>query len=405
MNTNAIPTVRSSLEARLLSSLLRSLGNPSVSMELHDGEVVSTCEAKPLANIKFGSSGGLWKFLLDPPMQFGELYSAGELQVTGDLIGLLAEVFRVRKTNFAESTLVNAVARLMDLTQTNTLSRSRKNIHHHYDLGNEFYRLWLDSSMSYTCAYFESPSSTLEQAQLAKMRHVCRKLDLKSGESVVEAGCGWGSLALLMVKEYGVKVRAFNISKEQLAYARDAANRQGLSKQVEFVEDDYRNITGHYDAFVSVGMLEHVGFDNYSDLGRLVARTVQPKGRGLIHTIGRNSPQRISRWILKRIFPGAEIPSLQQMMNIFEPFDLSVLDVENLRLHYALTLEHWLAAFERSSELVLKQFDEYFRRMWRLYLAGSCAAFRAGEMQLFQVLFATAANNELSLTRARLYRI
>ena len=226
---------------------------------------------------------------------------------------------------------------------------------------------------------------------------------LRPGESVVEAGCGWGTLALHMARHYGVRVRAFNISREQVAYARERAEREGLAGQVEYVQDDYRNITGRYDAFVSIGMLEHVGVDNYEGLGAVVSRSLGDNGRGLIHSIGRNYPAPLQPWIEKRIFPGAYPPSLGQMMRIFEPWDLSILDVENLRLHYAQTLRHWLELYETASDRVEQMFDAKFVRMWRMYLAGSIAGFTTGTLQLFQVVFATRQNNDVPMTRTHLY--
>jgi cyclopropane-fatty-acyl-phospholipid synthase len=236
------------------------------------------------------------------------------------------------------------------------------------------------------------------------MDHVCRKLQLGANDTVVEAGCGWGSLALHMAGRYGAKVRAFNISKEQIAYARGRARDLGLESRVEFVEDDYRNIRGTYDAFVSVGMLEHVGLENYPELGRVISRCLSNEGRGLIHSIGRNRPEPLHPWIERRIFPGAYPPSLGEMMQIFEPADLSVLDVENLRLHYARTLRDWLQRYEGVVDQVRDLFsDESFVRMWRLYLTGSVAAFETGVMQLFQVVFAKQENNAIPLTRDHLY--
>jgi cyclopropane-fatty-acyl-phospholipid synthase len=226
---------------------------------------------------------------------------------------------------------------------------------------------------------------------------------LRPGESVVEAGCGWGSLAIHMAQHYGVKVRAFNISHEQVAFARERAQREGLGSNVEFVEDDYRNISGKYDAFVSVGMLEHVGVENYPGLGRVISQCLGSVGRGLIHSIGRNHPAAMHPWIEKRIFPGAHPPSLGEMMQIFEPWNLSILDVENIRLHYARTLRHWLELYEGATERVAGMFDEKFVRMWRLYLAGSIAGFTTGTLQLFQVLFAPGVNNDVPWTRDYIY--
>jgi len=220
----------------------------------------------------------------------------------------------------------------------------------------------------------------------------------------VEAGFGWGRLAVHMARHYGVKVRAFNISKEQVAFARDYAKAQGLGSQIEYVEDDYRNIRGAFDAFVSVGMLEHVGVENYRQLGKVAQGVLGDNGRGLIHSIGRNYPAQLHPWIEQRIFPGACPPSLAEMTQIFEPWDLSVLDVENLRLHYARTLMDWLGLFETNVDRVRGMFDEKFVRMWRLYLAGSAAAFTTGTLQLFQVLFATSQNNNVPMTRDHLYQ-
>jgi cyclopropane-fatty-acyl-phospholipid synthase len=243
----------------------------------------------------------------------------------------------------------------------------------------------------------------LEEAQLAKFEHVCRKVRLRPGEHVVEAGCGWGGLALYMARHYGVTVDAYNVSREQIAYARRLAAAEGLAGRVNFVLDDWRSIRGRYDAFVSVGMLEHVGLANYRRLGEIIDGVLTPQGRGLIHSIGRNRPAPLDPWIERRIFPGSYPPSLAQMMMIFEPREFSVLDVENLRLHYAQTLRHWLARFERSAEQVRTMFDERFVRMWRLYLAGSVAAFEGGGLQLFQVVFARREANTLPWTRAHQY--
>jgi cyclopropane-fatty-acyl-phospholipid synthase len=221
---------------------------------------------------------------------------------------------------------------------------------------------------------------------------------------VVEAGCGWGGLARHMARHYGVTVRSYNISSEQIRYARDKARAQGLDGRVEYVEDDYRNIAGKYDVFVSVGMLEHVGRSNYRVLGRVIDRCLGAQGRGLIHSIGRNRPAPMNAWIEKRIFPGAYPPTLGEMTEIFEPYRLSVLDVENLRLHYAQTLTHWLERFERDVFAIEKTYDKVFVRAWRLYLAGSIASFTTGHLQLFQVAFTRERDNDLPSSRVHLYR-
>jgi cyclopropane-fatty-acyl-phospholipid synthase len=388
--------------AKLLRKLLEFFGNPPVALVLWDGVRVVPPGVRPVATVRIADRGALFALMRDPQVRFGDLYSEGRIDIEGDLVQLVSAAYTASAQTAGRS-VFRALSRVLHRPKVNSLGGSRENIHHHYDIGNEFYTLWLGRTMAYTCAYYPTAVSTLDEAQTAKMDHVCRKLRLRPGETVVEAGFGWGALALHMARHYGVKVRAFNISHEQVRFARERAEAEGLSRQVEYVEDDYRNIAGHYDAFVSVGMLEHVGVENYPALGGVARRSLGSSGRGLIHSIGRNYPGQLHPWIERRIFPGANPPSLSQMMQIFEPWDLSILDVENLRLHYARTLTHWLELYEANVERVRTLFDEKFVRMWRLYLAGSIAAFATGTLQLFQVVFAPRDNHDIPLTRAYLY--
>jgi len=358
----------------------------------------------PVARIVFRDRATFWKVLLDPDFQFGEAYSEGRLDVDGDLISLLETIYRSRAAvrrsgSVGHSGLLGRLHR----AQANTPSGARQNIHHHYDIGDDFYRLWLDREMVYSGAYFADPAMTLEDAQLAKLDYVCRKLWLRPGETVVEIGGGWGALALLMARNYGVTVKSFNISKRQLDFARRRAKAEGLDSRVEFIEDDYRNVAGRFDALVSLGMLEHVGASHYREFGRVADRCLGPAGRGLIQSIGQNTAAPVSPWIERRIFPGGYLPTLRQMTDVFEPPGFSILDIENLRLHYAKTLRHWLDRFEAAAERVAAMFDRRFVRIWRLYLAGSCAAFTAGELQLYQVVFARPGLNEIPWSRTGLY--
>jgi cyclopropane-fatty-acyl-phospholipid synthase len=198
-------------------------------------------------------------------------------------------------------------------------------------------------------------------------------------------------------------VRAYNVSVEQVAWAREQALKRDLHQQVEFVLDDYRSASGRFDKFVSVGMLEHVGPQHYGELGRVIERSLEPHGLALIHSIGRSIPLRLHRWIARRVFPNAYPPTLREMMDIFEPCDFAVLDVENLRLHYAQTLRHWLARYERAFERAVALVGLERARAWRLYLAGSVAGFERGSLHLFQVLVSRAANDRIPWTRAQLY--
>ena len=393
---------RSRLRRALGARLLARTGGVPFAIVLPDGAEIAPPGAPPIACLRVADSSTLLA-LLGPSadLHFGDAYADGRIEIEGDLQGLLDAVFAVPNDGW----LARAGSAWRRLRRRgNSLRRARANAQHHYDLGNDFYALWLDREMVYTCAYFPTAGASLEDAQLAKMEHVARKLRLRTGETVLEAGCGWGALALHLARRHGVRVRACNVSGEQIAWARARAEREGLAKRVEFVQDDYRNLAGRYDAFLSVGMLEHVGPEHYGDLGRLIDRTLASHGRGLLHSIGRNRPIEFGPFVARRIFPGAHPPTLREMVGLLEPANLSVLDVENLRLHYARTLEHWLTRFEAHREEIAARFGEPFVRTWRLYLAGSVAAFRAGTLQLFQVLFARGRSNDVPWTRDDLYR-
>jgi cyclopropane-fatty-acyl-phospholipid synthase len=374
-----------------LARIQATVRSAPLSFVLWDGFEVRPSH-RPVATIIFKNRRALFSWVWDPDLNFGEAYMFGAVEIQGDLVAMLEATYRALGTR-PRPWWVRESA--------NNVEAARENVHQHYDLGNEFYRLWLDREMLYTCAYFPEPDCTLEAAQVAKMDLVCRKLGLAAGERVVEAGCGWGALALFMAKHYGVNVTAFNVSTEQIAYARRRAKEEGLESRVEFIEDDYRAVRGLYDVFVSVGMLEHVGLADFATFGEVIDRSLRDDGRALLHFIGRNQTSPLNPWIRKRIFPGAYPPTLTEVFEaIFEPHDFSVFDVENLRFHYARTLEHWRRRYDDAEDTVRGMFDETFVRAWRLYLAGSQAAFTAGSMQLFQIVFNRGTSNALPWTRA-----
>jgi cyclopropane-fatty-acyl-phospholipid synthase len=383
------------LDRYALARLQEVLNQVSVRVVLWDGTSLYGSPEPPVAIVTIHDRAMLFGVVRNRALMFGEGFSTGRLTVEGDLVQLLEAIYHTFRPASA-----GWLSRL-STWRPNTLTRSRDNIHHHYDLGNDFYRLWLDDRLQYTCAYFADPGMSLEDAQTAKMRHVCRKLALRPGERVVEAGCGWGTLALLMARECGVSVTAYNISHEQVVEARRMAHAEGLGGRVEFIEDDYRSIRGRYDVFVSIGMLEHVGLAQFSALRKVIDRALEPRrGRGLLHFIGRDFVYPLNPWIRKRIFPGSYTPTLTQVTSrILEPARFSVLDVENLRPHYARTLAYWLARFDRHADRIGSMFDETFARAWRLYLAGSQAAFSTGWLQLFQVTFARGQAGDVPWTR------
>src|ERR1041385_1507589 len=386
------------LDRRLLSTIHHLARTAHVRMEVGEfPRKIALCPTLPV--IRFKDRKTLIAVLLNPEMNFGDLYSQGNIEVDGDLVRALEALYQA-----PDRLITRLISRWLSWIQSCGLQGARKNIHHHYDIPTDFYKLWLDSEMVYTCAYFPNANTGLGDAQKAKMNLVCRKLWLQPEETIVEAGCGWGALSLHMAREYGVRVKAFNISHEQITFAREQARKEGLASRVEFIEDDYRNISGHYDAFVSVGMLEHIGREHYRELGNIIHRSIGETGRGLLHFIGKNQPQPFSVWIRKRIFPGAYTPALREAMDVLEPHDFSVLDVENLRLHYARTLEFWLQRYESCFDQVVDRFGLAFARMWRLYLAGSIAGFHLGTLQLFQIVFAGRACKSQPWTRDHLYK-
>ena len=391
--------VESEFDRRIAGWCLSLAGSPRISLKLWDGSEYYSGDGPPVAQMEIKDRSVLLRLVRSVPMGFGESYINGLIDVHGDFYDFVNEASRAYSQRTTRGYYLQKLRSQFVALRGNTMSRSRDNVHQHYDLGNEFYQMWLDQRMVYTCAYYERPDATLDEAQVAKLDHVCRKVRLAPGQRVIEAGCGWGGLAMHMAEHYGVTVTAYNNSHEQVAYARAKAAAKGLSNRVTFVEDDYRTITGQCDAFVSVGMLEHVGLKNFRTLGSVIERCLKPNGLGLIHSIGRSNPRPPDPWIARHIFPGGHIPSLGDMAAVFEPFKFSILDVENLRLHYAKTCRSWLHNFEAVADKVRRMYSDEFVRTWRLYLAGSAAGFRSGTLQLYQVVFAPRGNNDVPMTR------
>jgi cyclopropane-fatty-acyl-phospholipid synthase len=387
------------LDRWIAARVQRSIDAASVRLVLWDGSCAFDTGRRSIGDLVVNNRRALIGLAWNPDLWFGEAYMSGAMDVRGQLEPVVASLSR-----FAPST-PSWRERMIARWSANTPRTSRHNVHHHYDLGNAFYERWLDHDLLYTCAYFADAEMSLEAAQRAKLNYVCRKLRLRPGDRVVEAGCGWGALAIHMAREYGAHVRAFNVSREQLAYARERAAREGLADRVEFIDDDYRNVTGTFDVFVSVGMLEHVGRRHFRTLSEVIARTVRRDGgRGLLHFIGRDVPQALNTWIRRRIFPGAYTPTLGEVTSdVLAPAGMSVLDVENLRLHYARTLAQWSERFAAARDAVRHCYGDEFTRAWELYLAGSEAAFATGWLQLFQVVFSPRESAPPSWTRADLY--
>ncbi|WP_430423271.1 class I SAM-dependent methyltransferase [Phenylobacterium sp.] len=274
------------------------------------------------------------------------------------------------------------------LREANDRVAARKNVAHHYDLSYDLYRRFLDEDMQYSCAYFERPDMTLEEAQLAKKRHIAAKLALEPGMSVVEIGCGWGGLALQLVEDADVEVDAITLSVEQLKVAKERAEAKGLAHKARFSLTDYRDLKGTYDRVMSIAMFEAVGRPNYQEYFDGVARLMKDDGVALVHSIGRPETGVTNAWIDKYIFPGGYSPALSEVLPAIERAGLIVTDIEILRLHYAETIRHWRDRFRAARPDIVELYDERFCRMFEFYLGIAEQSFRARRQFIFQIQLA-----------------
>jgi cyclopropane-fatty-acyl-phospholipid synthase len=330
--------------------------------------------------------------LLDPELRLGEAYMDGSLVVErGSIADLLEILFRQERIAAPTWALPPRAIRhsFRRVQQFNPRSRSRRNVAHHYDLDGRLYQLFLDADQQYSCAYFESERQSLDDAQLAKRRHLAAKLRVAPGATVLDIGCGWGGLALYLAETAKARVTGITLSKEQHARATERALERGQAQQASFRLEDYRDVGGRFDRIVSVGMFEHVGVGFYDTYFRKCAQLLADDGVFLLHTIGRSSSPAVTNpWIAKYIFPGGYIPALSEVLPAIERARLVVTDVEILQLHYAETLKAWRARFLAHREEAERLYDERFVRMWEFYLASSEMAFRESDMVVFQIQMA-----------------
>ena len=339
---------------------------------------------------------------------FGEAYMDGRVDVEGDLAELIALALRSGSlSSFTQRTRGLAGVALRAVGGLRSLVREQDNIKHHYDLGNDFFRLWLDESLTYSCAYFRQPSDTLERAQRQKMDHTLQKLRLRPNETLLDIGCGWGSLVMRAAEQYGVNATGITLSEEQHAGANAAIQQRGLQDTASVRLVNYSALPREgeqFDKIVSVGMIEHVGKENLLGFVESLEKLLKPGGLALLHFISGVKEGPTNQWIEKYIFPGGYIPTLPEIGLHLAARDFRVWDVENLAPHYHLTLEHWSGRFERVVPTVLEKFDERFVRMWRLYLRTSSAAFREGAVEVHQMLVSRGQPSDLPLTRGDIYQ-
>jgi cyclopropane-fatty-acyl-phospholipid synthase len=384
----------------LLSSLLRPfVRNGRLTVIDHAGarHVFGSGENGPSVTIRLADAAVEREIFFNPELKAAEAYMDGRLTFEEggrayDLLHLFSVNRRTLGSHPWQQTLRRYWGVVKRLQQRNPLGTATKNVRHHYDIPTPFYRLWLDDSMAYSCAYFATPETPLADAQTAKYRHIAAKLKLAPGMRVLDIGSGWGGLAIYLAKACGVEVVGLNVSTDQLAAARENAAAAGVTDKVTFVEQDYRLYRGQFDRVTSVGMMEHVGVQGFDAYFAAVKRFLKPDGFAMIHAIGRMAPPpgNTPPFIRKYIFPGSYAPSLSEVFASLERTGLWCGDCENLRLHYYWTLKAWRQRYEARREEAVAMMDERFCRMWDFYLASAEFFFLHGSNFVYQLLLAEA---------------
>ncbi|WP_313453931.1 cyclopropane-fatty-acyl-phospholipid synthase family protein [Brevundimonas sp.] len=387
----------------MLQSLLdRTFRTRAVAVRLPDGRTLTAGPGEPELTAVIETRKALAAIAADPELKLGEAYMDGAFRIEGgDIYDFMALAASQLSRQDRRLGLGWRIRRAME--QANDRRHAQANVHHHYDLTVDFYRLFLDPDLQYSCAYFETPGATLEQAQAAKKRRLIDKLVLSPGQRALDIGCGWGGLGLSLARA-GARVTGVTLSTEQHRTANERAAAEGLSDQADFRLQDYRDLDGPFDRIVSVGMFEHVGAPNYQAYFDTVARLLTEDGVAVIHSIGRKGPpSRTQPWIRKYIFPGGYIPALSEVFPAIERSGLWVTDMEVLRLHYAETLRAWRERFLARRDEALAMCEDRFCRMWEFYLAVSEVAFRELGQMVFQLQL-TKKPDAVPLTRDYLCR-
>jgi len=375
---------------RLLQFLLKTFIRRGTFRVTTSRGTVFTCgdgTGKPVA-VRFTTRAAELGLILDPELKLGEIYMDGTFVVEQ---GSIADVLAIALGQHSDMPrwarpqyLIRYLRRR--LTQFNPPRRARRNVAHHYDLDGRLYSLFLDADRQYSCGYFDSPDQSLDDAQLAKKRHLAAKLLVKSDNRVLDIGCGWGGLGLYLAEVADANVTGVTLSQEQFAIANERATEKGLSDRAEFRLQDYRDVGGKFDRIISVGMFEHVGVGFYETFFRKSAQLLADDGVMVLHSIGRSDPPGVTNpWISKYIFPGGYIPALSEVLPVIERSGLLVSDIEILRLHYAETLKAWRERFLAHRKDVERIYDQRFVRMWEFYLAASEMAFREQAMMVMQI--------------------
>lgn len=390
------------INKNIVKSIAEHLSDRPFDLEYWDGEIIKYGEGEPEFKLIIKNFPSKKELLADPSVALGEAYMKGDIDIEGDLQKFFESIIR-NKDSFMNK---NTVFRLASKIKAPSLIKSKKDIAHHYDIGNDFYSLWLDKTMSYSCGYFKNPTDTLYDAQMNKIHHILKKLNLKEGQHLLDIGCGWGYLIIEAAKLYKVKALGITLSEEQFKKAKERIKQEGLEDLVDVQLMDYRNLEKsnlEFDRIVSVGMAEHVGHANLPLFFKNVDSVLKESGLFLLHNITNLVETEGNKWITTYIFPGGYLPTLREELNIAADINFRTLDVESLRLHYMKTLEEWCKNFINHLDEERDMFDDEFLRMWHLYLATCAAAFHYWDIDIHQILFSKGINNTLPMTRKYLY--
>jgi len=391
----------------VLKAFFKSIHGVDFRVVFWDGETIDYGTGKPPMAIIFNRELPFNFNLADPALAFGEAYMDGIIDFEGDLEEILLIIKRNRDILISGDLKKKLFSAFQNIGSLDSRQRQKQNIQHHYDLGNDFFALWLDQTMSYSCAYFRDPGDSLTNAQIQKIDLILSKLQLKPGERLLDIGCGWGWLIIRAAQQFKVSALGITLSQEQYNAVNLRIKELGLSDRVEVRLQNYLELPDReqFDKVVSVGMFEHVGRENLGAYMDKVHKVVVPGGLSMLHTITGMEERPVNSWVEKYIFPGGYIPSLRETIWLLPQYDFHLLHAESLRMHYAMTLDRWHENFSKQKDIIKNKLGERFIRMWSLYLRGCAANFRVTGLNVYQLLFSRGLNNSsLPLTMENVYK-